>query len=84
MPEGPVVIQRDLNRLEEWADRNLSGNVHTLKHRSFHLNPRENFFIKRLTKHWHKLPREAISPSRETTTREVVEYPLDMVPGSLL
>lgn len=43
MPEGCAVIQRDNNKLEKRTDRNLSSNRHTLKHRGFHLNIKENF-----------------------------------------
>jgi len=41
-------------------------NGHKLKHRTFRLNMRKNFFPLRVTEHWHRLPREAMeSPSVE-------------------
>jgi len=32
------------------------GNRHKMKHRKFRLNIRKNFFLLRLTEHWHRLP----------------------------
>jgi len=41
-------------------------NRHTLKHRKFHLNMRNYFFMLKVTDHWNRLPREAVdSPSLE-------------------
>ncbi|KAK4830659.1 hypothetical protein QYF61_012539 [Mycteria americana] len=55
------------------------GNGHKEKHR-FQLNIRKHFFPVRVTKHWHKLPREIVeSPSLET-----FKSSLDMVLGNLL
>jgi len=40
------------------------GNEHKWKHRRFLLNIRKHFFIVRVTKHCHRLPREVVgSPS---------------------
>ena len=36
------------------------GSGHTLKHRRFLLNVRKHFFTVRVTKHWHRLPREVL------------------------
>lgn len=60
-------------------DRNR-GNRHKVKHRRFPLNNRKHFFTVRMTKHQHKLPREAVnSPSLETFKNY-----LDMVLGNWL
>ena len=32
------------------------GNRHKMKHRKFRLNIRKNFFLLRVTEHWHRLP----------------------------
>ena len=36
------------------------GNGLKLKHRRLYLNIRKHFFTARLTKHWHRLPREVV------------------------
>ncbi|KAK4828399.1 hypothetical protein QYF61_026153 [Mycteria americana] len=42
------------------------GDGHQLKHRRFPLNTRKHFVTVRVTKHWHRLPREVVeSPSLE-------------------
>jgi len=56
------------------------GNGHKLKHRRFPLNIRKHFFTVGMTKHWHRLPREAV----ESPSLEILKSHLDVVPGSLL
>ncbi|KAK4832897.1 LOW QUALITY PROTEIN: hypothetical protein QYF61_026447 [Mycteria americana] len=56
------------------------GNGHNLKHRRFPLNIRKHFFTVRVTKHWHRLPREVV----ESLLREIFESNLDMVLGNQL
>jgi len=42
------------------------GNKRKLKHRKFLLNTGKHFVAVRVTKHWHRLPREVVeSPSLE-------------------
>ena len=56
------------------------GNRHKLKHRKLPLSIRKHFFIVRVTKHWHRLPREVVaSPSLE-----IFKSYLDMVLGNQL
>jgi len=56
------------------------GNGHTLKHRKFHPNKRENFFPLRVTEHWNRLPREVV----ESPSLEIFKTHLDKVPCRLL
>ncbi|KAK4833045.1 hypothetical protein QYF61_027547 [Mycteria americana] len=56
------------------------GNGHRLKHRRFPLNIRKHFFSVRATKHWHRLPREAV----ESPSLEIFKSRLDTVLGSQL
>ena len=53
------------------------GDGHKLKHSRFPLNIRKRFLTVRVTKHWHRLPREVKPPSLEMLRRC-----LDMIPGS--
>jgi len=56
------------------------GNGHILKHRTFHLNIRKNFFPLRVTEHWNRLPREVV----ESPSPEILKTRLDKVLCSLL
>ena len=54
------------------------GKGHKLKHRRFLLNLRKHFFTVRVTRHWHRLPREVmVSPSLE-----ILKSYLDTVLGN--
>ena len=56
------------------------GNGHKLKQRKFCLNMRKNNFPLRVTKHWSRLPREAV----ESPSLEIFKTRLDKVLCSLL
>ena len=56
------------------------GNGHKLKHRKFRLNMRKNFFPRRVTEPWNRLPREAV----ESPSLEIFKTRLDKVLCSLL
>jgi len=55
------------------------GNGHKLKHRTFHLKMRKNFFTLTVTKHWNRLPREVV----ESPSLEIFKTHLDEVLCSL-
>ena len=51
------------------------GHGHKLKRRRLHLNIRKHFFTARVTKHWHRLPREVV----EFSSLEIIRSHLDVV-----
>ncbi|KFV79318.1 hypothetical protein N308_13043, partial [Struthio camelus australis] len=51
-----------------------------LKHSKFCLNRRKNFFPVRVTKHWNRLPREAVEPP----SLQILKTHLDTILGSML
>jgi len=56
------------------------GSGHKLKHRTFRLNMRKNFFPLGVTEHWNKMPREVV----ESPSLEIFKTRLDKVLYSLL
>jgi len=56
------------------------GHEHTQKHGRFPRNIRKHFFTVRVTRHWHRLPREAV----ETPSLEIFRRHLGTVLGSCL
>jgi len=56
------------------------GNGHKLKHRRFLLNFRKHFFTVRVTKHWHRLPRQVV----DSPSLEIFKSHLEMVLGNWL
>lgn len=61
------------------SDR-TGGNGHKPKYRKLHMRIRESFFIMRVVKPWHSLPREAV----ECPSLEILKSPADMFLGNLL
>lgn len=54
------------------------GNEHKVKHRRFSLNSRKHIFTVRVTKQWHRLPREIL----ECSSLEILKNHLDTVPSN--
>jgi len=56
------VCKEDEARLFPVVPRDrIRGNGHKLKHRRIFLNISKHFFTVRVTKHWHRLPREMVA-----------------------
>jgi len=70
--------QEDGDRLFSGAQQEDKG--HKLKHRTFCLNMRKNFFPLRVTEHWNRLPRGFM----ESPSLEIFKTRLDKVLCSLL
>ena len=56
------------------------GNGHKLEQRKLQLNPRKNFFPRRATEPWPRLPREAV----ESPSLEIFKTRLDKILCNLL
>lgn len=56
--------EEDRGRLSVLSSDRAGGDGYKLKYRRFPLNVRKHFFMLRLTKSWHRLPREAVESPR--------------------
>jgi len=61
------------------SDR-TKGNGHNLKHKTFCMNIRKHFLTVRVTKHWHRFPKEGM----ESPFLEILKTHPDRVPSSLV
>lgn len=82
--EGQVAIQIDLDRIEKWADRNLTKFNEVLflgKNSTMHQHSADQLenviFTSRVTKHWNGLPRELMEYSSLETFKKHLSMVLD-------
>ncbi|KAK4827617.1 hypothetical protein QYF61_019542 [Mycteria americana] len=67
-------LGRDLIVVYKYLKGETRVNRHKVKHKRFPLNIRKHFFTVRVTKHWHRLPREVV----ESPSSEIFKSHLDM------
>lgn len=84
--EGQVATQMDPDRVEKWADRNLTKFnkvLHLRKNTTMHQHGVDQLesviFTRRVTKHWNRLPRQVM----ESSSLETFKNHFSMVLGSL-